>query len=272
MKESCLSLRHVSVSIDGAPLVRDVTFDVPAGEVLGLVGESGSGKSLTLQAVMGLAGMGRNNVQVQGEAWFQGKNLCALKPEELRALRGAAIGMVFQDPLASLNPVLPVGWQVAELFRVHRKLSRREAGVGARQALLRAGVTKPEELYYRFPHQLSGGQRQRVLIAMAVALEPPLIIADEPTTALDVTLQAQIIEELRRLQQEGGSSVLLVSHDMGVIAELADQVAVMREGRVVEQGSCMGIFDAPQEAYTQRLLAASRFELIEEAAHESSCS
>ncbi len=262
MDNICLSLRNISVNIGGTELVRGVSLDVPRGGALGLVGESGSGKTLTLRAVLGLAAMGRKDIVVTGEAWFEGKNLLALSAAELRRLRGAEIGVVFQDPLASLNPVLPVGWQVAELFKVHRAMSWREANGEARKALKRAGIAEADKLFYRFPHQLSGGQRQRVMIAMAVALEPQLIIADEPTTALDVTLQAEILCELRRLQKESGTTVLIVSHDMGVIAELADDVTVMRDGSVVECGEAERIFDEPQTEYTRQLLAASRYEMV----------
>ncbi|MDU2066580.1 MAG: ABC transporter ATP-binding protein, partial [Sporomusaceae bacterium] len=173
------------------------------------------------------------------------------------------ISMIFQNPTAALNPVLPVGWQLSEVFRSHTGCTRQEAKEQSLLLLAKMGFTEPTKIYRRFPFQLSGGMSQRVMIAMAMALKPSLIIADEPTTALDVTLQAQVLKELKRLQQEEGVSIILISHDMSVIAEMADDVIVMQAGKIVECNNCMALFDTPRSEYTKRLLAASRFECDE---------
>ncbi len=240
--------------------LKKITLDVPAGKIIGIVGESGSGKSLLARCILGLADFRNNNIECSGEIWFEGRDLMTLTSRQMRTLRGRKMSLVLQDPMTALNPVLPILWQLTELFITHQGCSKQEAKVQSIRVLHKVGLSEPEKLAYRFPHQLSGGMRQRVMIAMALALKPALIIADEPTTALDVTLQAQILMELKSLQQEYGVTILLISHDMSVIAELADEVAVMRQGEIIEYNDCYTLFDYPQHEYTKRLIRASRME------------
>jgi len=247
----------VEVRVGGSwlPVVEDLSLDIHRNEILGLVGESGSGKSVTALAVMGLLPEGRVRV-ARGEALFDGRDLLALPARRLNAVRGAEIAMVFQDPLTSLNPLLRVGAQVAEPLRRHRGLSRRAAAAEATRWLERVGLPEPERLSGCYPFQLSGGMRQRVAIATALACGPKLLLADEPTTALDVTVQAGILRLLGELQAEGDLSILFVSHDLAVIAELCDRVAVMYAGQVVELAPADDLFERPRSPYAEGLLRA----------------
>jgi len=234
--------------------VDGVSFAVDAGETLGLVGESGSGKSVTSLAVMGL--LPSRGIRISGEVTFDGRSLLRLKDKDLRDLRGRDMAMVFQDPLSSLNPVVPIGTQVTEVLVRHRNMSGNDARREAARLLDLVGIPDPERRLKEYPHQLSGGMRQRALIAMAVACEPRLLIADEPTTALDVTIQAQILELLKGLVREQGTALMLITHDLGVVAGLCDQVNVMYSGRIVEQADRRTLFVLPRHPYTTGLLGS----------------
>ena len=232
--------------------VDGVSFEIPARATLGVVGESGSGKSVTALSIMRLiASPGRI---AGGAIHYAGRDLLALSPAEMRKIRGNRIAMIFQEPMTSLNPVFTAGDQVAEAVRLHQHKSRREARAVAIEMLRLVGIPSPEDRVDAYPHQLSGGMRQRVMIAMALACKPDLLIADEPTTALDVTIQAQILELLRALQRELGMSILLITHDLGVVAETCDEVVVMYAGRVVERARTEALFAAPRHHYTAGLL------------------
>ena len=232
--------------------VDDVSFNLDRGELLGLVGESGCGKSITALSVMRLiAAPGKI---VGGEILFDGTNLLKLSDAEMRSMRGDDIAMIFQDPMTSLNPVYTVGEQIAEALRLHRKLSRKAAREGAIAAMREVAIPDPARRVDDYPHQLSGGMRQRVMIAMALACDPKLLIADEPTTALDVTIQAQILELLNGLRKTRELAVLLITHDLGVVAEVADRVAVMYTGRIVEESPVDELFARPKHPYTEGLL------------------
>ena len=250
-----LSVEGLSLDIHGTPILREVSFAVEEGEVFGLVGESGSGKSMTALALMGLLPAGA--AVTAGRAGFGGRDLLALSEGEMCGLRGREIGMIFQEPMTALNPVRTIGDQVAETLVVHGAASRSEALGVARARLDRVGLPAAEFPLSRYPHELSGGQRQRVCIAMAVALRPKLLVADEPTTALDVTTQAQILDLLRGLVEEERMALMLITHDLAVVAGLATHVAVMREGRVVEADRTEALFRRRRHAYTRRLFAAS---------------
>jgi peptide/nickel transport system ATP-binding protein len=234
--------------------VDGVSFTVAAGETLGLVGESGSGKSVTSLAVMGL--LPARGVRVGGQVSFDGRSLLRLRKDELRDLRGRDMAMVFQDPLSSLNPVVPIGTQVTEVLTRHRGLSGADARREAARLLDLVGIPDPDRRLREYPHQLSGGMRQRALVAMAVACQPRLLIADEPTTALDVTIQAQILELLRELVRDQGTALVLITHDLGVVAGLCDRVNVMYSGRIVEQADRRTLFVEPRHPYTTGLLAS----------------
>ncbi|HEX7960131.1 MAG TPA: ABC transporter ATP-binding protein [Terriglobales bacterium] len=236
-----------------ADAVRDVTFSIGPGEALGLVGESGSGKSVTSLAIMRLLVA---QAQVQGRIEFQGKNLLEIPEGQMRSLRGSTISMIFQEPMTALNPLMRVGDQVAEALLAHQNTSRRDARQHAIQALREVGIPDPESRARDYPHQLSGGQRQRVMIAMAIINRPQLLIADEPTTALDVTVQAQILKLLGELRAKFKLAMLFISHDLGVVSQVADRVAVMYRGEIVEIGSARQIFTNPLHNYTQGLLHA----------------
>ncbi|WP_406856916.1 dipeptide ABC transporter ATP-binding protein [Alsobacter sp. KACC 23698] len=250
-----LDIAGLDLTIHGAPILKGISLAVGEGEVLGLVGESGSGKSLTALSVMRLLPRG---AKAAGSILFDGADILARSEREMRGLRGRQIGMVFQEPMTALNPLKTIGEQAAEGFRLHLGLSRREAAARAERILERVGLPAAEVPPDRYPHELSGGQRQRVVIAMAVALSPRLVIADEPTTALDVTTQAQILALLRELVAENRSSLLLITHDLAVIGAMADRVAVMQRGAVVEAGPAAGFFGAMRHPYSRALLAASR--------------
>jgi len=249
---SLLTVRDLTVEFrPGVRAVDGIDLELDAGQVLGVVGESGSGKSVTSLAVLGLL----QGARVSGEIHFDGQELTALDQRSLRRLRGNRIAMIFQDPLSCLNPYYSVAFQIAEAYRAHHRAGRRDAHRVAVRMLDRVGIPEPERRARAYPHEFSGGMRQRVMIAMALCLQPDLLIADEPTTALDVTVQAQILELLRELQAEAGTAIMLITHDMGVVAGLADRVAVMHRGRVVEQGPVREVFRQPREPYTRGLLA-----------------
>ena len=246
---------HASFVTEGGVVeaVRGVSFELARGEVLGIVGESGCGKSVT---AMSLTGLNRTdpNARVSGSVRFRGRELLTLGERDLRRVRGAEIAMVFQDPMTSLNPVHRVGSLIAETLRAHLKLGRGAADLRAIELLREVGIPEPERRSRDYPHQFSGGMRQRVMIAMALACEPAVLIADEPTTALDVTIQAQILRLIVRMRESHGAAVVLITHDLGVVARLADRVAVMYAGRIVEQGTVRDLFHRPQHPYTWGLL------------------
>lgn len=234
--------------------VDDVSFTLEQGETLSLVGESGCGKSVTALSIMRLvANPGR---VVGGEVRFEGRDLLKLSSEEMRAIRGDDIAMIFQDPMTSLNPVYTVGEQIAEAIRLHRKVSKREAWNQAVEGMRDVAIPAPEIRAKTYPHEMSGGMRQRVMIAMALACDPKLLIADEPTTALDVTIQAQILELLTELREKRHLALLLITHDLGVVAETSDRVAVMYAGKIVEEASAKELFKHPRHPYTEGLLRA----------------
>lgn len=232
-----------------------VSFSINAGETVGIVGESGCGKSVTAQSIMRLLPQPMGQI-VGGTIRFRGQDLATLSLEEMRRIRGARIGMVFQEPMTALNPVHTIGRQLSEVILLHKKISKQDALKKAVAILDRVGIPAPDIRLGEYPHQLSGGMRQRVVIAMALACEPDLLIADEPTTALDVTIQAQILELIQELQRDMGMAVMLITHDLGVIAETCQKVVVMYAGRVAERGSVYDIFDRPTHPYTQGLLAS----------------
>jgi peptide/nickel transport system ATP-binding protein len=236
------------------PAVKGVSFDIPVNSTVALVGESGSGKSVSAMSIVRL--LPENAiVDAQSKILYNGKDLLQAPIEDLRALRGKDISVVFQEPMSSLNPVFTVGDQIAEVLRIHLKLNRKQSLDRALELMTEVGIPNPKERLNSFPHQLSGGQQQRVMIAIAIACEPKLLIADEPTTALDVTVQRQIVELLAKLQQRQKMSMLFISHDLGLVGEISDRVVVMRNGVVREAGDASAIFTAPQDSYTQALLA-----------------
>ena len=240
-----LQVQQVTTAIgaDGPEILSAVDTSLNSGEVLGVVGESGSGKSMLALSIMGL--LPRPITVRSGEILFQDRNLLQLPAQELRALRGKDMAMIFQEPMTSLNPVMRVGQQIGEVLRWHRSMQGEAARQEGIALLKRVEMPDPLRQIDAYPHELSGGMRQRVMIAIALAGRPKLLIADEPTTALDVTIQAQILELIRNIQRDDGMSVLLITHDLGVIAEMCDRVAVMYAGRVVEQGAVLDIFDRP---------------------------
>lgn len=231
-----------------------VSFHVDQGETLGIVGESGCGKSITALSLMGLIPTPPGKIAA-GSIKFLGNELIGLPPAQLRSLRGSDMAMIFQEPMTSLNPVLTVGDQIAEAITLHQNLDHENAFKQAIELLDRVGIPSPEKRARDFPHQLSGGMRQRVMIAMAVSCRPKILIADEPTTALDVTVQAQIFDLLNEVQREFGAAIILITHDMGAISEMADRVAVMYAGRIIEEGRADDILDHPQHPYTRGLIS-----------------
>ncbi|MFA7765147.1 ABC transporter ATP-binding protein [Streptomyces sp. NPDC048723] len=236
-----------------AKAVNGVNYSVAEGETLAVLGESGSGKSVTAQAVMGILDVPPGRI-AGGEILFKGKDLLKMKEEERRKIRGAEMAMIFQDALSSLNPVLSVGAQLAEMYEVHRGMSRKDAKGKAVELMDRVKIPAAKERVGDYPHQFSGGMRQRIMIAMALALEPSLIIADEPTTALDVTVQAQVMDLLAELQRELNMGLILITHDLGVVADVADKIAVMYAGRIVEAAPVHEIYKTPAHPYTRGLL------------------
>ncbi len=254
--EPILSVRHLETTFTSdfgsGVVVDDVSFDVPTGQTLCIVGESGCGKSVTCLSIMGL--LGRGGKVTGGQVVFDGRELTGLTEKELDQVRGSKLSMIFQDALTSLNPVFTVGNQLTEGIRIHTKCSRQQARSRSIQLLSRVGLPDPEAVFRTYPHTLSGGQRQRVMIAMALGCDPKLLIADEPTTALDVTIQKQIMALLKQLQQENGMSILLITHDMGLVAQMADQVIVMYAGQIVERAPVADLFHNPAHPYTRALL------------------
>ena len=235
--------------------VDDISFSVQAGRTLGIVGESGSGKSVTSLSIMGLLPKGQGRIAA-GSITFDGVDLATLSAPEMRALRGNRMAMIFQEPMTSLNPAFTIGDQLIEGIRCHSQLGQLEAREHAIEMLRRVRIPSPERRIDEYPHKLSGGMRQRVMIAMALSSQPALLIADEPTTALDVTIQAQVLELMRSLREETGTAIMLITHDLGVIAELADEVVVMYSGRIVERASVARLFAEPQHPYTIGLLGS----------------
>ena len=235
--------------------VDQVSFTVPRGKTVGIVGESGCGKSVTAMSIVRLLPQPAGKI-LGGSILFDGIDLVHASDKQIRQIRGGRIGTIFQEPMSALNPVHRIGRQVAEVFRLHRKISRKDAWDAATEMLAHVRIPAPEKRMMDYPHQLSGGMRQRVVIAMALACKPDLVIADEPTTALDVTVQAQILDLMARLQQETGMATILITHDLGVIAETCDEVVVMYAGRVVERASALELFANPLHAYTRGLLAS----------------
>ncbi|MGW0333041.1 ABC transporter ATP-binding protein [Streptomyces sp. NPDC003011] len=235
-------------SVDG------VSFDVRRGSTLGIVGESGSGKSVTSLGVMGLHRSA--NAKVSGEVWLDGQELIGAHPDEVRRLRGRKMAMIFQDPLSAMHPYYTVGQQIVEAYRVHHKVHKKVAKQRAVEMLDRVGIPEPHKRVDSYPHEFSGGMRQRAMIAMSLVNNPELLIADEPTTALDVTVQAQILDLIRDLQKEFGSAVIMITHDLGVVAEMADELLVMYGGRCVERGPADAVFSEPRHPYTWGLLGS----------------
>jgi peptide/nickel transport system ATP-binding protein len=234
--------------------VDDVSFRLKAGETIGVVGESGCGKSVTSQSIMRL--LGKKGRIKHGEILFEGTDIAKLPEDRLRSIRGNEISMIFQEPMTSLNPVFSIGNQMMEGIRLHLKLSAKEARTYAIDMLKKVGIPRAEAIMDEYPHALSGGMRQRVMIAMALACKPKLLIADEPTTALDVTIQAQILELMKKLRQDSGTAIMLITHDLGVIAEMADKVIVMYAGQVVEEADVFTLFDEPRHPYTKGLMGS----------------
>jgi peptide/nickel transport system ATP-binding protein len=259
MSEALLSVRHLTTAFQTERgvlrAVDDVSFDVPAKATVAIVGESGCGKSVTALSILRLLPQPPASIE-RGEIDLGGTDLLKLSDKAMRAVRGARISMIFQEPMSSLNPVYTVGSQIVEAIRIHRKVSRSAARQRAIAMLKLVGIPSPDERVDAYPHQLSGGMRQRVMIAMALSCDPALLIADEPTTALDVTIQAQILDLLRRLQSDLGMSIIFITHDLGVVAEFASRVVVMYAGRVVEAASVEQLFSDPRHPYTRGLLAS----------------
>ena len=235
--------------------VDGVSFVLDKGETLGVVGESGSGKSVTALTMMRLTPMPPGKVEA-GDAKFKGRSLITMKEEEIRKIRGNEIAMIFQDPMTSLNPVYKIGRQIAEPLVIHKGMSKKNALLRAIELLRLVGIPNPEQRVKDYPHQFSGGMRQRIMIAIALALDPEIIIADEPTTALDVTVQAQVMQLLADLQAESKMGLILITHDLGVVADVADKIAVMYAGRLIEQAPALDLYASPAHPYTERLLAA----------------
>ncbi|GKV65890.1 MULTISPECIES: ABC transporter ATP-binding protein [unclassified Sporosarcina] len=235
--------------------VDDVSFTIDHGQILGIVGESGSGKSMTSQSILRLIGS-RKSEQVNGEVLFEGQDLLKLQERQMQKIRGKEISLIAQDPMTSLNPVYTVGNQIAEVPMIHEGFSKKNAWVKAIEMIKRVGIPSAEVRAAQYPHEFSGGMRQRGVIAMALAGNPKLLIADEPTTALDVTIQSQILELILNLRNETGAGIMLITHDLGVVAEICDQVAVMYAGKIVEKASVVELFSNPKHPYTQGLLAS----------------
>ncbi len=234
--------------------VKGISFQVEKGEIVGIVGESGSGKSMTAHTIMGL--VKRSDVTISGTAEFDGADLLSMSREELRGYQGEELSIIFQEPMTSLNPTMKIGKQVEESLRIHTKLSKEERRARALEAMELAELDDAERLYHCYPHELSGGMRQRVMIAAALVLRPQLLIADEPTTALDVTIQAEILKTLKEINRKEGTAILFISHDLGVIRNLCQRVIVMQKGVIVEEGPVEQVFYHPREEYTKRLIAS----------------
>ena len=253
-----VSIENLNVGFDTdggfVHAVRGVNLDVGQGEIVALVGESGSGKTVTARSILSLVG---DTAHSEGIVLVEGQDVLAKTGQELRKMRGSDVSMVFQEPSSSLNPVFPIWWQMAEGLRAHNpKIKRKEIRQRCIKALTAVGIPDPEKRIDRYPHEFSGGQKQRIMIAMALELGAKTIVADEPTTALDVTVQAEILQLLRNLRDEYGTSIVIITHNMGVVADLADSVAVMYEGRIIERAPVRELFANPQQDYTRKLLAA----------------
>lgn len=255
--EHLLDVRDLHVEFrtrDGvAKAINGVSFHLDERETLAILGESGSGKSVTAQAIMGILDTPPGYV-TGGEVFLRGQDLLKLPEQQRQAVRGPQISMIFQDALSSLNPVFPVGWQIAEMFRIHKGMNRSDAQAEAVRLMERVKIPAAKERVKAYPHQFSGGMRQRIMIAMAIALDPAVLIADEPTTALDVTVQAQIMQLLKELQAESGMGLILITHDLGVVADVADRISVMYAGRIVESAGVHDLYGRPAHAYTKGLL------------------
>ena len=258
MNEPILSVKNLQISFKTfageVQAIRGVSFDLHKGETLAIVGESGSGKTVTTRSIMGL--LSKNAIIKSGEVLFNGENLLQYKERQMRDIRGTQIAMIFQDPMTSLNPTLTIGQQIMEILTKQRGMSKSEAIEETIELLTLCGIRDPEARLKQYPHQFSGGQRQRIVIAIALAGDPEILIADEPTTALDVTIQAQIIELLEEIQRQKGMSIIFITHDLGVVANVADRVAVMYAGKIVEIGGVDDIYYHPQHPYTWGLLSA----------------
>lgn len=256
MAEKLLEVKDLNVTFSTrrglVKAVNHLSFALGKGETLGIVGESGSGKSVSMNAVMGL--VRDSNVNISGSVKFNGIDLLTQSDEQMRAIRGKEIAMVFQDPMTALTPVYTVGWHIIEQIRLHTEMSKEDAKKRAIEILDEVGIPDAKRRVDQYPHEFSGGMRQRAIIAMALSLNPALLIADEPTTALDVTIQAQILDLLKQLQQTHNSSIILITHDMGVVSEIADEVLVMYAGRMVERATKDALFAKPQHPYTQGLM------------------
>lgn len=250
VRDLCVNFRHDRQDI---PVVENISFDIRRGEILGLVGESGCGKSVTAMSLLRLLASPPAQIAA-GEVVFDGIDLLGISERRLRELRGDRIGVIFQEPMTSLNPLYTVGYQLAETLRLHRKMNRLDALTVVVDMLRQVGITAAERRLSQYPHELSGGIRQRVMIAMALLCGPDLLVADEPTTALDVTIQAQILDLLRDMNDRLGAGILMITHDLGVVAEMCQRVVVMYAGRVVEQAPVKALFDRPRHPYTQGLL------------------
>lgn len=252
-----LKINHLNIQFhDTEPVteaVTDFSMEMKPGEIVGIVGESGSGKTMTALAMMGLL---NRYARTSGEIRFQDRNLLELSPQELQKIRGKDMGMIFQEPMTSLNPVLRIGEQVEESLRLHEALSKEEYKNRALKMMQAVELPNPEEIYNKYPHELSGGMRQRVMIASALICNPALLIADEPTTALDVTIQKQIIRLLKWVNQKQGTAIMFISHNLGVVQELCDRVVVMYKGKIMEEGCIDDVFYHPKDDYTKRLLDA----------------
>ncbi|WIV13816.1 ABC transporter ATP-binding protein [Proteiniborus sp. MB09-C3] len=258
MKEKILEVKDLHVSFKthtgDIKAIRGVSFDLYKGETLAIVGESGSGKSVTTKVLMGI--LAKNGVIDSGEVLYKDKDLTKFSKSEMTSIRGKEIAMIFQDPMTSLNPTMTVGYQITESIVEHQRMSKPEAKKKAIELIKLVGITEPEKRYKQYPHQLSGGMRQRIVIAIALACNPKILIADEPTTALDVTIQAQILDLIKELQSKIGLSIIFITHDLGVVANIADRVAIMYAGKIVEYGTSEEIFFDPRHPYTWGLLAS----------------
>jgi nickel transport system ATP-binding protein len=256
--EYVLQVKGLKVSVETAagilPIVEDVHFDLKPGRVLGLVGGSGSGKTVTSLALLQM--LDRQTSVIEGSIRLHTRELNGLPEKEMRGLRGSQLALIMQNPMTAFSPVYTIGVQMIEAVRTHSKLGKKEAREGAIRSMASVNLPDPALLLGKYPFELSGGMLQRVMLALTMCLKPSVIIADEPTTALDVTNQLQVLRQLDRMRQEHGTAILLISHDLGVIAELADEVAVMQQGRIVEQAGCYELFDHPRHEYTRELLAA----------------
>ncbi len=260
MNNNILEIKHLSISFfnshkkECVTPASDISFSIPRGQTLCIVGESGCGKSVTSQAIMKL--FDKRNTKISGTILFEGIDLSALSSKEMLKYRGADISMIFQEPMTALNPSRTVGWQLSEVLKIHKKsMTSEEMKAVALERLAQVGIPDPERCYQSYPHQLSGGMRQRAMIAMALMGHPKLLIADEPTTALDVTIQAQILDLIRKIKSETNMTVLLITHDLGIVAEMADQVLVMYAGKIVESASVSDLFAHPAHPYTKGLLS-----------------